>query len=397
MGLIRAAASAFGGAMADQWLEVIEPDEMDQDVVFTQGVLVSNKRSSNTKGTSGIVTDGSIVHVYENQFMLLVDGGKVVDYSADPGYFTIDNKSAPSMFNGNFKDSLKEAWGRIRFGGVPSNKLQVFYINLQEIKGIKFGTRNPINYYDNFYQAELFVRAHGTYSIRIENPLKFYSEVISKSASRVKISEINDQYLDEFLDALQSSINGLSIEGERISFLASKSRELSKYMANTLDDDWTQNRGFEVVSVGIASISYDETSQKLINMRNEGAMLSDPTIREGFVQGSIARGFEKAGENTGGQGGFIGMNLANNSASSFAGSFSESNRQQAAQNTQSSAPAPTGATWTCSCGSVNPDSAKFCPSCGLPRPAAAAKLFCAECGSEIAPDAKFCPNCGNKL
>mgnify|MGYP002241147914 FL=1 len=116
----------------------------------------------------------------------------------------------------------------------------MLYLNLQEIKGIRFGTRNPISYFDNFYNAELFLRAHGTYSIRITDPIKFYVEAIPKNKDQVEITDINEQYLYEFLDALQSSINQMSADGMRISYVQSKSRELSKYMAETLDEDWRQ-------------------------------------------------------------------------------------------------------------------------------------------------------------
>jgi membrane protease subunit (stomatin/prohibitin family) len=288
---------------------------------------------------------------------------------------------------------------------------KVYYINLQEIKGIKFGTRNPINYFDNFYNAELFLRAHGTYSIRITDPLKFYAEVVPRNQEQVEVSDINEQFLNEFLDALQSSINQMSVDGIRLSFVSSKGRELSKYMADTLDEDWRQNRGMEIVSVGIASVSYDETSTKLINMRNEGAMLSDPTIREGYVQGSVARGMEAAGSNANGSmAGFMGMGMGMQSAGGFMGSASQANmqqmemmRQQQALNAQQQTAAaqamgnptqqPTqnvnqAASWTCSCGSVN--TGKFCPECGNPAPAAE---WTCSCGSVN--KGKFCPNCGN--
>ena len=115
----------------------------------------------------------------------------------------------------------------------------------------------------------------------------------------------------------------------RISFLSSKSRELSKYMADTLDDDWRQMRGMEVQSVGLASISYDEESQKLINMRNQGAMLGDPSVREGYVQGAMARGFEAAGSNgSGAMAGFMGMGAGMNFGGGFMGAASASNLQQ---------------------------------------------------------------------
>ena len=96
----------------------------------------------------------------------------------------------------------------------------------------------------------------------------------------MKIDDINEQYLAEFLEALQSAINQMSVDGVRISFVSSKGRELSKYMSAILDEDWNRMRGMEIQSVGIASISYDEESQKLINMRNQGAMLGEMCIRD---------------------------------------------------------------------------------------------------------------------
>ena len=174
MGIIKAFFDSIGGNLADQWLEVIEADNMSDTTVFTSGKFVrTGKRNSNKKGSEDYISDGSIIHVYDNQFMLLVDGGKVVDYTADPGYYKVDTKSAPSLFNGQFGDSLKEMFSRIKFGGVPSGKQKAYFINLQEIKGIKFGTRMPVNYFDSFYNAELFLRAHGTYSIHVVDPILF--------------------------------------------------------------------------------------------------------------------------------------------------------------------------------------------------------------------------------
>ena len=190
MGIVRAIGQAIGGGFADTWLEVVEPENMGDHTVFTKGVLT--RKGENKKGTDNTVSDGSVIHVYDNQFMLLVDGGKVVDYTAEPGYYTVNNSSMPSMFNGQLGESIKESFNRIKFGGQTPTKQQVFFINLQEIKGIKFGTRNPINYFDSFYNAELFLRAHGTYSIKIINPLQFYQEAIPRNKDHVEIEEINE-------------------------------------------------------------------------------------------------------------------------------------------------------------------------------------------------------------
>ena len=407
MGIIRAVTNAVSGALADQWLEVIEPDQMSDRTVFTAGVQMrQGERNSNTKRTSAVVSNGSVIHVYPNQFMLLVDGGKIVDYTAEEGYYTVNNSSEPSLFNGDLGDSVKESFNRVRFGGTTPYAQKVFYVNLQEIKGIKFGTTNPVNYFDSFYNSELFLRAFGTYSIKVVDPIKFYTEAIPKNAEHVDISDINEQYLSEFLGALQAAINQMSADGVRISHVTSKNMELSRYMADILDDDWKDLRGMEVVSVGLAGLSYSEESQKLINMRNQGAMLSDPNVREGYVQGSVARGLEAAGSNSAGSmAGFMGMGLGMNAGGSFVGAASQANQAQReaaarpaapaepADAPKQEAPAASAEDWTCECGSKN-HGGKFCPNCGKGRPTA---RFCTNCGEKLSPNAKFCPNCGTKV
>lgn len=396
MGIIKAVAGSISGGLADQWLEVIEPDEMGPTTMMVRGVKVKTKRSSNTKSYDNNVSNGSVIHVYPNQMMILLDNGKIVDYSAEEGHYQVYLSSAPSMFNGQMGDAIKETFGRIKFGGTPSTSQQVFYINLQEIRGIKFGTKNPINYFDNFYNAELFLRCHGNYSVKVTDPLKFFTESVPRNADKVDMNSINEQYLSEYLTALQAAINQMSVDGVRISSLPSKGMELSKYMASVLDEDWKELRGLEVVSVGISSISYDEESKQLINMRNKGAMLSDPTIREGYVQGSVAQGIEAAGSNTAGAGqAFMGIGMGMNAGGGFMQSASETNRMQM-QNQQQyqqqqQAPPPVASGWNCSCGKSN-NAGKFCSDCGNPKPVAPTGWDCS-CGNKNT--GKFCSQCGN--
>lgn len=417
MGIIRAAVDAVKGSFADQWLEVIEPDDMGARTLMTSGV--KTRKGQNVKGSDNLISNGAIIHVYDNQLMMLVDGGKVVDYTVESGYFKVDSSTSPSFFNGELDDAVQESLTRIRFGGQTPLKQKVFYINLQEIRGIKFGTRTPINYFDNFYNAELFLRAHGTYSIKITDPFLFYSEVVPRNKEQVEIDEINEQYLSEFLEAFQSSINQMSQDGIRISFVSSKSRELGKYMADTLDDDWRKLRGIEILSVGVASISYDEKSNELINMRNEGAMLGDPSIREGYMQGHVARGLEAAGKNANGSvAGFMGMGMGMQTTGNALGAASSANMQQMQMQNQNQSQntAQKASDWACICGAVN--TGKFCSECGNKKPesmewqcgcgAVNTGKFCSECGSKKPESAewkcdckavntgKFCQECGNK-
>ena len=419
MGIIKAITGTVGGALADQWLEVIEADEMSATTVFTKGVAVrrDDRRGSNRKGTSDVISNGSIIHVYDNQFMMLVDGGRIVDYSAEPGYYQVDDSSSPSLFNGEFGDALKEAFDRFRFGGVPSRSQKVFFVNLQEIRGIKFGTPNPVTYFDNYYGAEFSLRAFGTYSIKITNPILFYQESIARNAAHVDIDDINEHYINEFLTALQTSINKMSVDGERISYLPSKSLELSKYMAGALDEDWRKLRGMEILTVSIPSISYDEDSQRRINEFGEAAMYGkNAAAREAYVQTRVARGLEAAGSNPGGAGvGYLGVGMGMQAGGGFMAGASQTNMQQmqqdqaaqqqaqqqgqAAQGAPGGQPAAAGADqWFCGeCGHPN-QGGKFCTNCGTKRPVAEQRA-CPSCGHEIpaGQNPRFCTNCGQQL
>ncbi|WP_276874590.1 SPFH domain-containing protein [Levyella massiliensis] len=420
MGIIRALAGAIGGGLADQWLEVYESDYMGPSTITAPGVMVrqNDSRNSNRKGTADTISNGSIIQVKEGQFMLLVDGGKVIDYSGEAGYFKVDNSSMPSLFNGELGDTIKETFNRVRFSGTTPYKQTTYFLNMQEIRGLKFGTPAPVNYFDNFYNAELFLRAHGSYTIRITDPLKFYVQVADHDAdSSIDVADMSEQYRNEFLTAFQTALNKMSSDGQRISFVLSRGDDLAKYMQDVLDEKWQELRGFQVESVAIASISYDEESQKLINMRNQGAMLSDASIREGYVQGSIARGLESAGSNKAGAGqAFFGMGVGMSTMGSGFGTFSQNNaeqiRQQQAQQASQAHPAPNpdaaenhaGAetvmagvatsTWTCpQCGITN--TGKFCSECGTKKPDASLK--CPKCGKPVSPQSRFCPECGQKL
>lgn len=420
MGIIRAAINSIKGGLADSWQEVIQPGQMSGTLAMVPGVKVTHGKSQNTKGTPNTVSNGSVIQVYDNQCMLLIDGGKVADFTAEPGYYQVSNSSMPSLFCGQFGDSLKETFSRIKYGGIPSQSQYVIYINLAEIPGITFGTKNVVNYFDSFYNAELFLRAHGTYSIKITDPLKFYQEVVDKGL--VTACEPFDyktkalQYSGEFEAALSSAINNYSADGLRISFIKGKSREFGQYMAQTLDEEWEQQRGFQVQSVFI-NISYNDESTDLINMRNKGAMLSDAAVQQGYVAANVAEGMKAAGSNSNGaMAGFMGMGVGMNAGSGILGGYQQNphyNNQQPQQmpqqqmnnngaqpqQSQQAQPAQTAQAqpadgWTCACGAVN--TGKFCSECGSKKPEAPKKRFCTNCGAELNENAKFCPECGTK-
>ena len=414
MGIIKAAINAVTGALADTWLEVIESAPMGNNDVIVPGQAVDQKgRSQNKKGGENLVSNGSIIHVLDNQFMILVDGGKIVDYTATAGYYKVDNSALPSLFNGQFGDSIKESFSRIKYGGISSTSQRVFFLNLQEIRGIKFGTQNPVQYFDNFYESELFMRLHGTYSIKITDPFKFYMEVIPREVITnnqkftFAMPDIQ-QFNDEFVSELGTAFNQYSADGFRVSHIASKTKEMGKYMADALDEDWNQLRGFQVTSVGMQPPAYDEESQKIVTERSKMASqvsyLKDAANQQAYMAKSVGEGISGAGNNPGGAAiGFMGMNMAQNMGAGVMGNYMQNpqygNQQQYAQPQQPQQQAPQQAApaqggWTCECGATN--QGKFCSECGKAKPEAPKKRFCTNCGAELSPTTKFCPECGTK-
>ena len=417
MGIIRAAINAVTGGLADTWLEVIEPSPMGEHTVIAPGQLVTqNGKNQNKKGSSNIVSNGSIIHVYDKQMMILVDGGKIVDYTAEPGYFKVDNSSMPSLFNGQFGDAIKESFSRIKYGGVSSQSQHVFYINLKEIKNLKFGTTSPVQYYDAFYDAELFMGLHGSYSIEITDPFKFYqqvipNEIITENRSLEFEGEFIRMYNEEFVTELGTAFNQYSADGNRISFITSKSKEMAKYMRDALDDDWNENRGFAISHVSMMPPKYSDKSQEIIDKRaamgSTVSYLRDGANQQAYMAQNIAEGINAAGHNEGGaMNAFLGMGMAQNMGGGVMGTYMQ-NPQYAPQNggyqqqpmqQQQQAPqqqaAPAGG-WTCpSCGATN--NGNFCSECGGKKPDAPKKRFCGNCGAQLTEGQKFCPECGTK-
>lgn len=404
-GIWRAGVDAIKGNLGDQWLEAIEPGGMDEGIVFCSGTRIrpNDPRGGNHDGTADVISNGSYIHVYDNQAMLLVDNGAIVDFSAEPGRFEVDNSSTPSVFRGQLRESVLDAFERFKFAGGTPNKQQAFYVNLQEIKGIKFGTPHAIQYYDAFYNAELFVRCHGTFSLKIVDPILFYREAIPRTARRVHIDDIKEQYLSEFLTALQTAIGQLSGQGVRIAQLTMNATVLTNHMRDVLDADWLQARGMEIQAVGIQTITYDEHSRDLINRRAELDMVSDPNLRETYVQTAIARGIEAAGSNEAGAGQtFFGLGLGMQASGNVMQSMSASNQgqmaaqQAAAAQAAAAQGAPVAAVWACDQCQTN-NTGNFCTQCGTGRPAPNTAAFCGSCGNRFEGERpRFCPQCGTQ-
>ena len=421
MGIIKAALNSVGGALADSYLDAYRPYHMGPRTVVSPGVFADDGtgRNTNTKRANNVVSNGSKIYVDSKQLMCLVDGGKVVDYSAEPGYYTVSNSTAPSLFNGEIKKSFSDVWDRIKFGGNQYKEQRVIYINLRTMEGIKFGTKTPVPFFDEKYQIDVAVRAFGTFSIRVTDPWKFFNEVIPHECvmegACLDVEDfLNDTFMSEYLGALGEALSNMSVDGVQLSRIPTQTGKLSQYMRDALDPVWNECRGLEIVNVGISSITYDDDTKKLLQKRNEAAIFTDPSMREAYVQTAVADGMKAAGSNpNGAANAFMAMNMGMNAAGNFMNTASSNNMQQMQmqqqmrqQQMQQAAAAPAAGGWDCSCGHKG-NTGKFCAECGAkkPEPAGAWKCicgatntgnFCAECGAKRPQSNTWDCSCGHK-
>ena len=396
MGLIAAALGSASGALADQWKEFFYCEAMDKKVLVQKGQKRAGSRSTNTKGSDNIITNGSTIAVADGQCMIIVDQGKIVEVCAEPGEFTYDTSTEPSIFYGGLGkgilDTFKLIGKRITYGGETGHDQRIYYFNTKEIIDNKFGTANPIMFriVDEKIGLDIdsSLRCSGVYSYKITDPLLFYTNVCGNVEGVYTREQIDAQLKTEFVSALQPALAKLSALQMRPNEIPAHAEELADAMNAALTDKWAELRGISVVSVAMNPITIPEEDQDLIKQAQRAAMLRDPSMAAGTLAGAQADAMKAAANNANGaMAGFMGMGMAQG-----VGGANVSNLYAMAGQQQTATPMQAQGTvngWKCECGNQN--TGNFCTNCGKPKPAPAGSWKC-ECGSENS--GNFCTNCG---
>ena len=416
MGLVKAIMNAAGGVLSDQWKEFFYCEAMDADILVTRGrkKLSEKRRSTNTKGEDNIITSGSVIAVADGQCMIIVDQGKVAEVCAEPGEFTYDASTEPSIFSGGLGNGIKESFKnigkRFTFGGDAPKDQRIYYVNLKEIIGNKYGTANavPFRVVDNNIglDIDISIKAFGEYSYRIVDPILFYTNVCGNVSDEYERSNIDSQLKTELLTALQPAFAKISDAGVRYSALPGHTTEIAAALNEVLSKDWTQKRGIAVASFGVSSVKASEEDEKMIKEAQRNAINRNPGMAAATLTAAQAEAMKAAGNNpNGAMMGFAGLNMAMNAGGMNAQNLFAMNQQMQAQQAaqqmqaqqmqpqpmqpqQAAQPQAAGG-WTCECGQTN--TGKFCSNCGKPQPAPAGTWTC-ECGQTNT--GKFCSNCG---
>lgn len=427
MGLIKAALGSISGVLADQWREYFYCDSMREDVLVTKGRKRVSGRSSNTKGSDNIITDGSVIAVNEGQCMMIVQQGQIVEFAAEPGEFTWSASTESTMFSGDLGEGIVDSWDNLKrrftFGGDVGKDQRVYFFNIKEIIGNKYGTPAPVPFRvvdaNIGLDMDVSVRCNGEYSYRIADPMLFYKNVCGNVTQDYTRGQLDSQLKSEFLTALQPAFAKISAQGIRYSALPGHTMEMAQAMNDVLSAKWGKLRGIEVVSVGVNSVTASAEDEATIKELQKSAVFRNPNMAAAHMVQAQAEAMKTAaGNKNGAMMGFMGMNMAQAAGGLDANSLYQMGQRQSSA--QPSAPTASGA-WKCSCGAEN--TGKFCAECGAPKPAEGWTCtcghvnrgrFCTECGAKKPASAplyrcdkcgwepedpkhppKFCPECGD--
>ncbi len=395
MGLIKAALGAAGGVMADQWLEYFYCDSLPENVMAVKGQKRTSGRSSNTKGSDNIISNGSVIAVADGQCMVIVDQGKVTEFCAEPGEFKYDSSTEPSLFYGklgkNILDTFKNIGKRFTFGGEPPKDQRVYYFNTKELIGNKYGTPSPVPFRVVDQRAgidiDIAIRCFGEYSYRICDPILFYTNVCGNVSGDYTRDRLDSQLKTELLTALQPAFAKISEQGIRYSALPGHTMEMADALNDVLSSKWRNLRGLEIVSFGVSSVKASEEDEAMLKELQRNAAFMDPTRAAAHLVGAQASAMQAAAnnQNAGPAMAFMGMNMAGQAGGVNAQSLYQMGAQQQA--------APAAAGWTCACGQSG-ITGKFCPNCGKAKPAPAPAAGSWKCACGATATGKFCPECG---
>ena len=429
MGLIKALSGAVGGTLADQWKEFFYCDALSSDTLMIKGEKRVSGRSSNTKGNDNIISNGSGIAVADGQCMMIVEQVKIVEVCAEPGEYTYEKSTEPSIFTGplgkGIIDTFKTIGKRFTYGGDTGKDQRVYYFNTKELIDNKFGTPNPIPFRvvdrNIGLDIDVSVRCSGVYSYKIADPLLFYTNVCGNVEREYTRDTIDGQLKTEFISALQPAFGKLSKLGLRPNQIVAHNTDLENAMNSALSAKWGELRGLQVVSIALGSVTLPEEDAELIKKAQHAAILRDPSMGAATLVGAQAEAMKAAAANeNGAMMGFMGMGMAAQAGGMNAQSLYQMG-QQARQQQPQPTPAPAGA-WKCKCGATV--TGKFCTECGAKKPedgwtcpscgATNKGKFCSECGAKKPEDAplyrcdkcgwepedpahppKFCPECGD--
>lgn len=377
MGLIKTLTSSVSTALGDQFKEYVRCPQVDKEVLIVRGVVEHGDGNKNP--SEGVISNGSIIVVPQGWAMMLVDNGKL-EFSSEPGEFTYDSGSEPSIFSEGLGKGIIETFKtigkRFTFGGQTAKDQRVYYVNMREVLGVGFGSSSPKDIYDETYQMSIKMTFYGRFNYKVEDPIALVNTLFGANPSdRVTFDEVFGESLRaEVNEQMHMALTNLMAEKKcRFSQVGAYGEDIAKQLNKAITNEWAQY-GVVITDVKMENIGTTEEYTDIIrgieSKANEARMVGQ--VYSNNMAGTMAAATGEAMKNAssnenGAMMGFAGLNMAQSAGASV---------MNAANNmTQNNATPTNGGVVT-----TNGTIPNFCPSCGTKTNGS---NFCGNCGAKL--------------
>ena len=295
MGFIRAFTGAISGTFADQWLDYLTPDT---NVKATYGIYPAIKiqGGQNTKGHENIISNGSKILVPPKTALITMVDGAITGCITEPGGYTYTSTdpNAQSIFAGDgiIGPLVKSTWDKIKHGNMAAAQHTAFYVNLNEIPNNKFGTQSEIQWYDTYCEAQLGAVLRGNYSIVIQDPIAFATNMAVPeyvNGTSVKPFDFDDfdnvkveGLFNEVIGVLGSAVakyvedpkykDGVKeAETPLMNRIQQDAMGFGNALAVIIEENkhWRDRFGLSITQVNIDAVEYSEESKQFLNQARE--------------------------------------------------------------------------------------------------------------------------------
>ncbi|MBQ8923865.1 MAG: SPFH domain-containing protein [Lachnospiraceae bacterium] len=395
MGLIKAFTGSAFSYIGDMWEDYIYCDSISNDTLIQKG-HAKKSYGAGQNADDNVITQFSKIAVNAGQMLIIVEDGKIIDFTAEQGGYEYNFNTEPSAFCGNFGDGIKTSFEQMRarfaYGGRAGKDQRAYFVNTKEILDTKFGFGN-IPYRDSEFDITITLQGFGSFTFKIADPILFYTNISGNVTDKYSKSIIEPQLRAEIQDALLPALGDLARAGVRYDELPSNTKGLTDLLREKTHHKWKETRGIEIATVAFTNILPDDESIDKIRDLQESRVYSGNKAMLGARVGAAqANAMESAAENTSGAvNGFMGVNMAQTSGGV---NVSELMRDSDEKPSKSATDANED-TWVCECGMTNYMS--FCPKCGKPKPKDTKCPKCSFIFPKELQGMKFCPNCGNNM
>jgi len=391
MGLIKALGSSISSGFGDQFKEFVTCPTIAKDVLIQRGNVQHGDGNKNY--SEGVISNGSTIAVPQGMAMMIIDNGEIKEFCADPGEFVYDTSSEPSIFYGGLGQGIlntfKTIGKRFTYGGQTAKDQRVYYVNLLNITGNKYGSPQPQKINDPKY-GMLEVTYHGEYAFKVVDPIVLVQSVIGANPKDTLTYDeiVGTQLKGKFVEQLKQALSVVMVKN-KVSFgdLGLYNSDIAGEMNTVLDESWRQQYGLEITDVALADINLTDNSMARVNKIDDAAIFSNPGLQSGLMASASADAMKAAAGNEGGaMMGFMGMGMAQGAGSTMMGAVNQNAANSAPQPFPQGAQPEPGTLF--GSGQAAPVAQPVetptpvggvCPKCGIP----ATGKFCTECGSPI--------------